>query len=247
MNQFGDFLTNLRNSRGLTLEELATLVDSSKSTLSRLENNEIPRPYKGTVRKLIIHLAQELCTSKKETERYLTLAGIDRSLLTENEEIQLGLAPRISINTPAELHRDDILVLNFAHPFTEQQWAQIEKLAGTGIGDIITIPTLINEEEPLEPQIARLIDAVDQSIDDWNERHILINPPGYAPAALLLLAEIHGRIGHFPTLIRMRPKHGSVTSYEVVELLNLQIIRDKARKPGDTPIMPKKRVMKSLS
>jgi transcriptional regulator with XRE-family HTH domain len=238
MNHFGDFLTNLRNSRGLTLEELATLVGSSKSTLSRLENNDIPRPFKGAIRKLIIHLAQELCTSKKETERYLTLAGIDISLLTENEQKLLGLAPRISINPPAEPYREDILILNFAYPLTEQQRAQIEELAGTGIEDIITIPTLINEEEPLEPQINRLIDAIGLSIDDWDKRHILINPPGYAPAALLLLAEIHGRIGHFPTLIRMRPKHGSVTSYEVVELLNLQTIRDAAREASDISMLP---------
>jgi transcriptional regulator with XRE-family HTH domain len=230
MQQFGDFLSNLRSNRGLTLEELATLVGSSKSTLSRLENNDIPRPFKGAIRKLIIHLGQELCTSKKETERYLLLADIDITFLTENEQVQLGLAPRISINTPAELHRDDILVLNFAYPLTAQQRAQIEELAGSGIEDIITIPTLINEEEPLEPQIAILIDAVDQSIDDWPERHILINPPGYAPAAFLLLAELHGRIGHFPSLIRMRPKHGSVTSYEVVEILNLQSIRETSRK-----------------
>jgi len=67
---------------------------------------------------------------------------------------------------------------------------------------------------------------------------ILINPPGYAPAAILLLAEIHGRIGHFPTLIRMRPKHASVTTYEVIQLLNLQTIRDAARKFSDTSTTP---------
>jgi len=234
MNQFGDFLTNLRNSRGLTLEELATLVRSSKSTLSRLENNDTPRPFKGAIRNLIIHLAQELCTSKKETERYLTLAGIDISLLTENEEKLLGLAPRISMSPPAEPHSDAILILNFAHPLTAQQRIQIEELAGAGIDDIITVPSLINEAEPLEPQISRLIDSTGLTLDDWDKRHILINPPGYAPAALFLLAEIHGRTGHFPTLVRMRPNYGSVTSYEVVELLNLQTIRDAAREAGNT-------------
>ncbi len=92
----------------------------------------------------------------------------------------------------------------------------------------------INEEEPLEPQVATLIDAVDHTGPDWHTRDILVNPPGYAPAALLLLAVIHGRIGHFPTLIRMRPKHASVTTYEVIELLNLQTIRDTTRKTNNT-------------
>jgi hypothetical protein len=125
------------------------------------------------------------------------------------------------------------------------QQTQIEQLTGTSIEDIATIPTLINEEEPLEPQITGLIDAVDQSINDWHKHHILINPPGYASAAFLLLAEIHGRIGHFPTLIRMRPKYGPVTTYEVIELLNLQTIRDAARKSSDASITPGKHVMKS--
>src|SRR6266481_7178638 len=107
MQQFGDFLSNLRSNKGLTLEELATIVGSSKSTLSRLENNDIPRPFKGAIRRLIIQLAQVLCTSKQETERYLKLAGIDIALLTENEKKLVGLASPISINTPSKLNTDD--------------------------------------------------------------------------------------------------------------------------------------------
>src|SRR5579863_8310285 len=90
MKDFGRFLSNLRSSMGLSLEDLANLVESSRSTLSRIENSEIPQPFKGTIRKLVISLGELLCTSIGETERYLALAGIDRSLLTEIEEVQLG-------------------------------------------------------------------------------------------------------------------------------------------------------------
>ncbi len=102
MRDFGVFLANLRSSAGLSLEELALLVDSSRSTLSRLENNDVPQPFKGSIRKLVIALAEILCTSKKETERYLELAGIDRSLLTETEEIQLGFIPHVAAGSPDE-------------------------------------------------------------------------------------------------------------------------------------------------
>ena len=238
MQSFGKFLANLRNNAGLSLEELAIRVGTSKSTLSRLENNNIPKPYKGPVRKLIIDLAAALSTSKKDTERYLALAGIDRSLLTQNEEIMLGLAPPMATSPSPKLQRDDILLLNFAHPLTEQQWKQIELLTGTSIKDVLTIPAQINETEPLGSQITQLIDATGLSIDDWQQRNILINLPGYAPAASLLLAEIHGRTGHFPTILRLRPKHGSVTSYEVAEIINLQTFRDKARIAGITPNIP---------
>src|SRR5260370_11534085 len=247
MYQFGEFLSNLRNSKGLTLEELAPLVGTSKSTLSRLENNEIPRRFKGSVRKLICDLARTLCDSKKETERYLTLASIDIALLTEHEEIVLGFAPRIAASAQAGSGRDGILVLNFTHPLTEQQRAQIEELAGATIEDVITVPTLVNEEEPLGQQITGLVDAIGLSSDDWRRRNILINPPGYTPAATLLLAEIHVRSGHFPTLLHMRPKHVSVTCYEVVELLNLQTVRDAARTSSDTSMMHENHAIKSLT
>ena len=127
-----------------------------------------------------------------------------------------------------------MLILNFTHPLTSEQRAQIEALAHTSIEEIRTIPVQIDQAEPLEPQIITIVDAVGLSSEEWQTRSLLINPPGYAPAAFVLLAELHGRIGHFPSLIRLRPKPGPVTSYEVAELLNLQTIREEARKRRHT-------------
>src|SRR2546421_6076651 len=123
-----------------------------------------------------------------------------------------------------------MLILNFTHPLTSQQRAQIEALAHTSIEEVRTIPVKIDQAEPLEPQITAIIDAVGLSPEEWQTLPLLINPPGYAPAAFVLLAELHGRIGHFPSLIRLRPKPGPTTSYEVAELLNLQTIREAARR-----------------
>ncbi len=103
MRDFGIFLSNLRSSAGLSLEELSRLVDSSKSALSRLENNEVPQPFKGSVRKLIIALAEILCTSKAETKHYLELAGMNQALLTETEKIQLGFTPAIPASSAEEV------------------------------------------------------------------------------------------------------------------------------------------------
>ncbi len=122
-----------------------------------------------------------------------------------------------------------MLILNFTHPLTPEQRAQIEALAHTSIEEVRTIPVQIDQAEPLEPQITTIVDTVGLSSEEWQTRQLLINPPGYAPAAFVLLAELHGRIGHFPALIRLRPKPGPVTSYEVAELLNLQTIREEAR------------------
>ncbi len=123
-----------------------------------------------------------------------------------------------------------MLILNFTHPFTDEQKAQIEEIAGATIDEVRTIPVQIEQEEPLEPQISAIVDAAQLSSEAWQTIPLLVNPPGYAPAAFVLLAELHGRIGHFPSLVRLRPKPGPVTAYEVAELLNLQSIRESARR-----------------
>ncbi len=123
-----------------------------------------------------------------------------------------------------------MLILNFAHPLTGEHILQIEKLAACTIEDIQTIPVQINQSEPLAVQMRAIAAAVQLTSEEWQTRPLLINPPGYAPAAFVLLAELHGRIGHFPTIIRLRPKSGPVITYEVAELLNLQTIREVARK-----------------
>lgn len=122
-----------------------------------------------------------------------------------------------------------MLILNFAHPLTEEHRAQIETLAGTPIDEVRTIPVQIEQAQPLEQQVRGIVDRVGLSAEEWQTIPLLINPPGYAPAAFVLLAELHGRIGHFPSLIRLRPKPGPITAYEVAELLDLQTIRDEAR------------------
>ena len=123
-----------------------------------------------------------------------------------------------------------MLILNFTHPLTPEHLTQIEALAHTSIEDVRSIPVQIEQSESLAEQITRIIDQAQLTSEEWQTRPILINPPGYAPAAFVLIAELHGRMGHFPTFIRMRPKQGPVTSFEVAELLNLQTVREQGRK-----------------
>src|SRR5213080_3627728 len=123
-----------------------------------------------------------------------------------------------------------MLILNFTHPLTPAQRDQLASQLGQE-PETRTIPVQIDQSEPLEPQIISIVDAVGLSSEEWQTRPFLVNPPGYAPAAFVLLAELHGRIGHFPTLIRLRPLSGSTpTTYEVAELINLQAIREDARR-----------------
>ena len=87
----------------------------------------------------------------------------------------------------------------------------------------------IEQAQPLVAQIRVIVDVVELISEEWQTRPLLINPHGYAPAAFVLLAELHGCMGHFPVPIRLRPKAGPFLAYEVAELLNLQADREAAR------------------
>ena len=123
-----------------------------------------------------------------------------------------------------------MIILNFSHPLTEQQRLQIETLAGVAILEIRNIPVHIRQEDDLEPQCREIISQLGFSVEEWQQLPLVINPPGYAPVTAVLLVIIHGLSGQFPGMVRIRPvAHTAITTYEVVELVNLQQLRERAR------------------
>ncbi len=124
-----------------------------------------------------------------------------------------------------------ITIINFAHALTLQQQAQIEQLCNCTIARVIDVSTQVDNTQPLAPQVTQLIDAVGLSQEEWDKLPLLINPPSYAPLTVALLAQLHGRMGNFPTMLRIRPIANSTpVRFEVAELLNLQTYRETGRK-----------------
>lgn len=123
-----------------------------------------------------------------------------------------------------------MLILNYAHPFTEDQINQIERLMDEKIGEVKQIKVYLDQARPLTPQVVALADEAGLSAEEWSGRPLLINPPSLNFVAVALLAELHGRMGYFPTCLRMRPVEGSTPPrFEVAEILNLQDVRNAAR------------------
>lgn len=128
-----------------------------------------------------------------------------------------------------------MLLLNFAHPLTDEHLAQIEQLTGQKAARVVVIDSQIDPQQPLAPQVAAMADAAGLSPEEWQTAPILINPPALNFSAVALIAELHGRMGYFPPCLRMRPvvdEQGNRVvppRFEVAEILNLQAIRDAAR------------------
>ena len=123
-----------------------------------------------------------------------------------------------------------MILLNFSHPLTSEQIEKIKSLTNQSQLRVIGIPIQLDNYQPFEPQIRALIDELPLSWQELQSEPILVNPPSYNFAALILFAELHGRIGYFPPIVRIRPVKGStIQQYEIAEIINLQQIRETAR------------------
>ena len=124
-----------------------------------------------------------------------------------------------------------MILLNFSHPTTDPQRAQIEALTSSTAAREIAIMPQFDEQQPFVPQLHDLLDQVPLTAAEWQGEPILVILPSLNVIAAALLAELHGRMGYFPPVVRTRPVVGAVPrQYEVAEVLDLQTIREMARK-----------------
>lgn len=123
-----------------------------------------------------------------------------------------------------------MILLNFSHPLTSAQRGQVEQITGQPITRLLDIPSQIDVQEPLAPQITAMVAAAGLTSNQWQGEAILINPPALNFSAVVLLAELHGRMGYFPPIVRLRPVAGSLPRrFEVAEIVDLQGLREQAR------------------
>ena len=123
-----------------------------------------------------------------------------------------------------------MILINFSHPLTATQLAAIETLTQEKAAQFIDVKTHFNETQPYAEQARALVEAVGLTSEQWQQERLLINPPSLSAIVALLLAELHGRMGYFPSIIRLRPVPGSMPpQFEVAEILNLHSVREKAR------------------
>lgn len=123
-----------------------------------------------------------------------------------------------------------MLILNFSHPLTAEHLAQLEALTNQLVERVLDIPTHFDPAQSFTQQVAALIDQLELTPTEWQTLPLLVNPPTLNVIAIALLAELHGRMGYFPPVLRLRSVPGSLPPrFEVAEIINLQAVRDHAR------------------
>jgi hypothetical protein len=124
-----------------------------------------------------------------------------------------------------------MILLNFSHPLTPAQIDDIKALTGQHIEQVYELPVQFYNDQPFLPQLAELAARIPLSAAELQTAPVLVNLPSLNFIAALLLAELHGRMGYFPPVLRLRPIPESLPpQYEVAEILNLQAVRDSARR-----------------
>lgn len=123
-----------------------------------------------------------------------------------------------------------MILFNFAHPLTAAQQTALEQLIGQAIARVVEVNTHFDHTQPFAEQVRSLVDSIGLSSQEWQTIPLLLNPPALSVIACALLAELHGRMGYFPPVLRLRPVAGSTPPvFEVAEIINLQAVRDAAR------------------
>lgn len=124
-----------------------------------------------------------------------------------------------------------MLILNFSHPLTGEQVGAIEQRLGQNVERILPLPAQFDQQQPFVPQVQALIDRAPLTPEEWQTAPLLVVLPSLNYIAAMVLAELHGRMGYFPSVVRLRPVEEALPPrYEVIEVINLQGVRDAARK-----------------
>jgi hypothetical protein len=159
------------------------------------------------------------------------ILGITIHILNLHERLIKWYRKRTKKIKISEFSSSSIKILNFSHPITDVQRIKIEELIGKSIAEIMELQTQLDEDISFQSQLCDIMSKAKISSEGLQKGEYIINLPGFASAAAVLLAELHGRMGHFPTVIRLKRVKGSLPPvFDVEEVVNLQAIRDDSRK-----------------
>jgi hypothetical protein len=92
-----------------------------------------------------------------------------------------------------------MIVVNFSHAVTGEQRSKIETLTGRKIERVIDVGVQFDDVRSFADQAIELVDRAGLSPSDWQTLPLLVCLPELSTIGAAVLAELHGRIGYFPS------------------------------------------------
>lgn len=124
------------------------------------------------------------------------------------------------------------LILNFSgHPVTPVQQQEIELQMHWTASSVVDMRLgNVPEDDNFVATITNTVGSLELSPEEWQTTPLVIVPAGYTAAWSIILATLHGRLGYFPDVVRLRPTASCASEkYEVAEILNLREVRHASR------------------
>jgi hypothetical protein len=123
-----------------------------------------------------------------------------------------------------------MILINFGHPLKGEILEEIQRVTGKSIKRIYDRPVKFDMELPFDAQAFTIVEEIGLSSLEWQTEQILVNPPSHPLMALTVIAELHGRMGYFTAVLRLKQQKDSVPPcFIFAEVLDLQAVRDQAR------------------
>jgi len=124
-----------------------------------------------------------------------------------------------------------MIILNFSHPLTGEQVEQAVKLVDEACDTVIDVAIQFDTDQPFSSQVREVVAGLNIATEAWQGTPFLVVLPSLNYIAGVLLAELHGRMGHFPAILRLKPIPDTlVTRFAVAEIINLESVRQSSRK-----------------
>ncbi|HWR31084.1 MAG TPA: CRISPR-associated protein Csx15 [Negativicutes bacterium] len=130
---------------------------------------------------------------------------------------------------PAETPK---LIVNFSgHPVLPGQQKAIERIKHWTSSKVINVALgNVAEDHHFVSAIEKAINKIELTPDEWQSIPLVVIPSGYSLVWSVVQAVLHGRLGHFPDVVRLRPTAPlSTEKFEVAEIMNLHDVRHASR------------------